>query len=69
MAVEKSLDLTATGSSIEDAIAQAVDRASLTLRGITGFELERVEGIVDDGEITYKVLVRVSFVIKERLHE
>lgn len=69
MAVEKSLDLTATGSSIEDAIAQAVDRASLTLRGITGFELERVEGIVEDGEITYKVLVRVSFVIKERLHE
>ncbi len=69
MSVEKSIDLTATGSSIDDAIAQAVHRASLTLRGVTGFELERVEGMVEDGEITYKVLVRVSFVIKEHLHE
>ncbi|MDQ4058405.1 MAG: dodecin family protein [Actinomycetota bacterium] len=69
MSVEKSIDLTATGSSIEGAIAEAVHRASLTLRGVTGFELERVEGLVDNGEITYKVLLRISFVIKEQVHE
>lgn len=69
MSVEKSIDLTATGSSIEDAVSSAVHRASLTLRGVSGFEVERVEGIVDGDEITYRVLLRVSFVIKEQLHE
>jgi flavin-binding protein dodecin len=69
MPIEKSIDLTATGSSIEDAISQAVQRAGLTLRGVTGFEVERIEGVVDDGAISYRVLVRVSFLIKEQLHE
>ena len=69
MSVEKSIDLTATGSSIEEAVSEAVHRASLTLRGVTGFEVERVEGIVEEGEITYRVLVRLSFVIKEQVHE
>ena len=44
MSVEKSIDLTATGSSIEEAV-------------------------VDNGEINYKVLLRISFVIKEQVHE
>lgn len=69
MSVEKSIDLTATGPTIEEAVAEAVHRASLTLRGLTSFEIERIEGIVDNGEISYRVLVRVSFVIKEQLHE
>ncbi|MGH2729392.1 MAG: dodecin family protein [Actinomycetota bacterium] len=69
MTVEKSIDLTARGSTIEEAIAEAVHRASLTLQGLTTFEVERIEGVVEDGEIVYKVLVRVSFVIKEQLHE
>ena len=69
MSIEKSIDLTATGSSVEDAIAQAVERASLTLKGVSSFEVERIDGLVDGGEITYRVLVRVSFVIKEQLHE
>ena len=69
MPIEKSIDLSATGSSIEDAIEQAVQRAALTLRGLTGFEVERIEGVVDGGDISYRVLVRVSFLIKEQLHE
>jgi flavin-binding protein dodecin len=69
MSIEKSIDLTATGSSIEDAVAQAVERASLTLKGVSSFEVERIDGLVDGGEVTYRVLVRVSFVIKEQLHE
>jgi flavin-binding protein dodecin len=69
MAVEKSIDLTATGSSIDEAVASAVERASLTLRGVTGFVIERVEGVVTEGEIVYKVLIRLSFVIKEHVHE
>jgi flavin-binding protein dodecin len=69
MAVEKSIDLTATGATIEDAIEQAVHRASLTLKGLTTFEVERIEGVIQDGEVEYRVLVRVSFTIKEQIHE
>jgi flavin-binding protein dodecin len=69
MSIEKSIDLTATGSSVEDAVASAVERASLTLKGVSGFEVERIDGLVEGTEITYRVLVRVSFVIKEQLHE
>ena len=69
MSVEKSIDLTATGPSIEEAVSEAVHRASLTLRGLTSFEVERIEGLVEDGEVSYKVLVRVTFIIKKQLHE
>ena len=69
MAVEKSIDLTATGASIEEAVGEAVHRASLTLKGLTSFEVERIEGLVEGGQVTFKVLVRVSFVIKEQVHE
>ncbi|MQA98764.1 MAG: hypothetical protein GEU78_00485 [Actinobacteria bacterium] len=69
MAVEKSIDLTATGSSIEEAVAEAVHRASLTLEGLTSFEIERIEGTIENGEAVYLVLVRISFVIKEQIHE
>jgi flavin-binding protein dodecin len=69
VSVEKSIDLTATGPSVEKAVAEAVHRASLTLRGVTGFEVERIDGIVDGAEITYKVLLRLTFTIKEQVHE
>ena len=70
MTVEKFVDLTATGSSIDDAVAAAVQRAGLTLRGITGFEVSRIEGTVaNDSELVYRVHVRISFVIREQLHE
>ena len=70
MTVEKFIDLTATGPSIDDAVAAAVQRAALTLRGITGFEVSRIEGTLENGaELVYRVHVRVSFVIKEQLHE
>ncbi len=69
MTVEKSIDLTATGSSIEDAVEQAVHRASLTLKGLTSFEIERIEGVIEGGEVAYRVLVRISFQIKEQIHE
>jgi len=70
MTVEKFVDLTATGPSIDDAVAEAVQRAGLTLRGITGFEVSRIEGTVANGsELVYRVHVRISFVIREQLHE
>jgi flavin-binding protein dodecin len=70
MAIEKSIDITATGPTIDAAVSEAVARASLTLSGVSSFEIERIEGLVsEDGEIAYRVLVRISFAIKERIHE
>lgn len=69
MSVEKSIDLTATGPTIEEAIAEAVHRASLTIQGLTNFEVESIQGTIDSGEPTYRVRIRVDFVIKERVHE
>lgn len=69
MAVEKSIDLTATGATIEAAVEEAVHRASLTIKGLTRFQVENIEGLIDAGEVTYRVRVRVDFVIKERVHE
>jgi flavin-binding protein dodecin len=69
MSVEKAIDLTATGSTIEEAVGEAVHRASLTLTGLTSFEVTRIEGVITDGDIAYRVQVRVCFVIKEHVHE
>jgi flavin-binding protein dodecin len=69
VSVEKSIDLTATGATIEQAVEEAVSRARLTLQGVSSFEIERIDGFVDEEDITYRVLVRVSFVIKEHVHE
>lgn len=69
MSVEKSIDLTATGSTIEEAVSSAVHRASLTLKGLTSFEVERIDGLIENGDVVYRVLVRVSFQIKEQVHE
>ena len=70
MPVEKSVDLYATGASVEAAVIEAVERASLTLRGLKSFEVVEVGGTVDDdGTLAYRVLVRIWFTIKEQVHE
>lgn len=69
MAVEKSIDLTATGATLDEAIGSAIHRASLTLKGLTSFQVEKIEGTITDGQPVYKVLVRIWFVIKEKMHE
>jgi flavin-binding protein dodecin len=69
VSVEKSIDLTATGATIEQAVEEAVSRARLTLQGVSSFEIERIDGFVDEEDISYRVMVRISFVIKEHVHE
>jgi flavin-binding protein dodecin len=69
MSVEKSIDLNATGTTIEEAVSTAIARAGLTIRGITSFEVKRTGGEVSGGDIVYRVWVRVWFVVKEPLHE
>jgi flavin-binding protein dodecin len=68
VAVQKAVELTGSGRSIEDAIAEAVDRAGLTLEGITGFEVQRLAGALDGARIMYEVQLRVWFILRERMH-
>jgi flavin-binding protein dodecin len=68
MAVEKALDLTGTGPSLEDAVAEAVDRANMTLDGVTRFEVVSVSGTVEGRRLTYEAHIRVWFTLLERVH-
>jgi|1186.fasta_scaffold631859_2 flavin-binding protein dodecin len=69
MSVQKAVDLIGTGDSIQDAVTEALDRARLSLEGITAFEVQRVSGAVDGPDTTYRVELRVWFTLLERLHE
>ncbi len=68
MAVQKAVDLTGTGPGVGEAVAEAVDRAGMTLDGITRFEVVSVGGAVENGRLVFEVHVRVWFTLLERVH-
>jgi flavin-binding protein dodecin len=52
--------------SIEDAIAQAIARASSTLRNLRWFEVVRTSGHVDNGAVRhYQVTLKVGFTMED----
>jgi len=68
MTVRKAVDLIGTGQSIQDAVTEALDRARLSLEGITAFEVRRISGVVDGADVFYEVELTVWFTLLERLH-
>jgi flavin-binding protein dodecin len=68
VSVQKAVDLVGTGDTIQDAVTEALDRARLSLDGITSFEVQRVAGMVDGPTTTYQVQLRVWFTLLERMH-
>jgi dodecin len=66
--VQKAVDLTGAGDTIQDAVGEALDRAALTLEGITSFEVQRISGEVESGRPVYRVELRVWFDLRERMH-
>jgi flavin-binding protein dodecin len=68
VAVQKAVELNGTGATIEDAVSEAIDRAGLTLEGITSFEIQRVTGVVGGSRVTYQVELRLWFTLLERMH-
>jgi flavin-binding protein dodecin len=68
VAVQKAIDLIGSGHTVEDAVAEAVDRAGLTLEGINSFEIRKLTGVVEEARITYQVRIRVWFTLLERMH-
>ena len=69
--VEKTIHLTGTSTnSIEDAVGLAVTRASATIDGIRQAEIAGITAVVEDGTVNaWKVKLRVTFAVQERLHE
>ncbi|MEW6272523.1 MAG: dodecin family protein [Thermodesulfobacteriota bacterium] len=69
--VEKIIELTGTSTtSIEDAVALAVSRAAVTVSGIREAAITETKALVEDGRVTgWKVALRVTFEIEDRLHE
>jgi flavin-binding protein dodecin len=66
--VQKSVELTGTGPDIQQAVAEALDRAVLSLEGITSFEVDRIDGFYEGTKVIYRVKIRVWFTLMERMH-
>jgi flavin-binding protein dodecin len=66
--VQKAIDLIGSGNSIQDAVTEALDRARLSLEGITSFEVQRISGVVDGATAGYEVQLRIWFTLLERMH-
>jgi dodecin len=66
MSVARITELSATSdTSFEDAIQQAVSRATSTLRGVEGAWIKDQNVLIENGSITgYKVNVEVTFVLE-----
>ncbi|HYC22100.1 MAG TPA: dodecin family protein [Candidatus Bathyarchaeia archaeon] len=69
--VEKTVELTGTSAnSIEDAAALAISRAAVTISGIRRASITDTDILIEDGRIVgWRVSLRVSFEIKDKIHE
>jgi dodecin len=67
MSVARVTELSATSqTSFEDAIQQAISRATSTLRGVEGAWIKDQNVLIQDGNITgYKVNLAVTFILED----
>jgi flavin-binding protein dodecin len=67
MSVARVTELSATSQTgFEDAVNQAVARATKTLRGVEGAWVKDQNVLIEDGNIKgYKVNVEITFVLEE----
>ena len=68
MPVQKSVDLIGEGASVEEAVEEALDRAGLSLEGITSFTVVGITGRVETSALVYRVELKVWFTLLERIH-
>ena len=67
MSVARITELSATSEqSFEDAINQAISRATKTLKGVEGCWVKDMNVLISDGNIRgYKVNVAITFVLQD----
>lgn len=65
--VYKHIELTGSSStSIEDAITNAVKRASKTIKNMRWFQVLETRGQIEDGNVAYwQVTIKVGFTIED----
>lgn len=65
--VYKQIELTGSSEkSMEDAIRNAVARASKTLRNLRWFQVTETRGYIEEGEVAYwQVTVKIGFTLDE----
>ncbi len=68
VSVQKAIDLNGSGETIQDAVSEALDRARLSVEGITSFEVQRISGVVGESSTAYQVEIKVWFTLLERMH-
>ncbi len=66
MAVARVTRITASSpTSWQDAVQEALQRASKTLRGITGLEVVNQKAKIVEGKITeYRVTIDITFILE-----
>jgi dodecin len=66
--VYKVIDIVGSSeTSIEDAIAVAVERASQTLKNLRWFEVIQTRGHIEDGRVQhYQVMLKVGFTLDDQ---
>ena len=69
--VEKTITLTGTSTnSIEDAVGLAVTRAAATIDGIRKADIAGITAMIEDGAVNaWRVRIRLTFAVQERMHE
>jgi len=67
MSVAKVTEIIASSAkSFDDAIENGIERASKTLKNITGAWVESQKVVVSDGKVSeYRVAMKVTFVLKD----
>jgi flavin-binding protein dodecin len=64
MSVAKIVELTATGSSIEEAINEGVAKAGESLRNIQHVYVDAIEANIKDGKVAgFHVHLKLTFVV------
>ncbi len=67
MSVAKVTEIIASSNkSFDDAIENGIERASKTLKNVTGAWVESQKVVVNDGKVTeYRVAMKVTFILKD----
>lgn len=65
--IYKKTELTGSSTkSVEDAIHNAVSRASRTIRQMRWFEVTEIRGSIDDGKVAhYQVTMKIGFCLED----
>lgn len=67
MSVAKVTEIIASSNkSFDDAVENGIERASKTLKNVTGAWVESQKVVVKDGKVTeYRVAMKVTFILKD----